>query len=465
MRRLLLLFLYLNFFVDGNTQTTQHTFEQLDTDLNYLDSIFSKIHPHNFPLYNQKRLTEHRLALQQKYGDTEISPFNYNLAIRAAIDSFACIHTYIDKNPIRPKEESNYFGGKIFAQNNKLYYIQKAQDTTIIGDSISEIVSINGTLAHVFLNKMLVHHCPDGYSEAFGYKLANLLCTHYIADELKHPENYNLNLMQDNGTLLLVTLPGLIKPSTFSFENPKLPAYIIDEEKYKFAFITDTIAYLNVKSFAGNYKSIYRKAFAYAERNNCNNLILDLRGNLGGTRNNGMELLSYLIPQKVRYEIIRPSIDYSPYLTTKGKQRFFFSKIYYNVGHLFQRKKLKNASSFVFTNTPKKNQFKGNIYVLIDGFTSSTSALAASFLKETGATIIGQQSGGGQAGNYGGTFQNLVLPVSKIEVHFPLMLVRYSVKSTNYSGILPDYTVEPKPEMAGIVDQELNKAVGLIQKK
>jgi hypothetical protein len=449
----------------GNSQTTNYTFNQLDTDLIYLDSIFSKIHPHNFPSYNQRRLTEHRNALKNKYKDIEISPFNYNLAIRAAIDSFACIHTYIDKNPIRPKEEFNYFSGKVFAHSKKLYYIQKAIDTTIIGDSIAEIISINGTLSHIFLDNMLVHHCPDGHSEAFGYKLANLLCTHYIADELVHPEKYILNLLQTNGSMLQVTLRGIAQPTTFAFENPKLPVYIINEEKYKFAFMNDTIAYLNVKSFAGNYKTIYRKAFAYSERNNCNNMIIDLRGNLGGTRKNGMELLSYLVSQKVRYEIIRPSIKYSPYLTTKGKQRFFFSKIYYNIGHLFHRKKLKNASSFVFTNTPKKNQFKGNVYVLIDGFTSSTSALAASFLKENDATIIGQQSGGGQAGNYGGTFQNLILPISKIEVHFPLMLVRYDVKSTNYSGIMPDYTIDPKPEFAGIIDQELKKALELIQKK
>jgi hypothetical protein len=445
-------------------QEKSYTLKQLDTDLAYMDSIFSKIHPHNFPNYNQKRLAEHRKQVRLQFSESNFSNFQYNLALRAAIDSFACVHTYIQKNPLRPKVESNFFDSKFFATNNKLYLYPTIKERMNFADSIVEIKSINGISSSTLLQKMLIHHSPDGHSEAFGFKCANLVGAYYIASILNRPDNYFLKVMTKSGQEQEIKIEGS-NAATNQLFHRKEPFYsILNSKNYKFTYIQDSIGYLKISDFKGKYKAMYKRVFAYLEKDDCKNLIIDLRDNLGGTRSNGMELLSYLISKDVYYDVIRPNISYSKYLSSKGKQTLFFSRLYYNFGHLFHRKRIDNAVVFNISNKAKKDIFKGKITVLVDGFTSSTAVLVASLLKDNGAIIIGQQTGGGEAGNFGGTFQTMILPESKVEIHFPLLLLRYGVKSTNLSGIVPNIIVSNLPENQGVTDEELVKALEVIRR-
>jgi hypothetical protein len=455
----LIVVLSILFFSHLNGQEQMFTLKQLDNDLNFMDSIFSKIHPHNFPNYTIKRLDAHRKRVNEQFSVDAFSNFQYNLALRAAIDSFACVHTYIKKNPLRPKFENNFFDSKFYATDNKLYFYPTLKERVNFNDSILEIKTINGISSESLLEKMLIHHCPDGHSNAFGFKCANLVGAYYIASILDRPDIYTLKLLTKDGNEQQIKIPGSGVASNQQFQK-KEPFYsILNTKNYKFTYIQDSIGYFKISDFEGKYKSMYKRVFAYLEKDKCKSLVIDLRENLGGTRSNGMELLSYLIPKNVSYEVIRPNVKFSKYLSNKGKQSLFFSRLYYNFGHILHRKKIENAVVFKITNKAKKKTYKGNLVVLVDGFTSSTAVLVAAMLKDNGAIIVGQQTGGGEAGNFGGTFQTIVLPESKVEIHFPLMILRYGVKSENLSGIIPNLIVKNLPENQGILDEELTKAL------
>ncbi len=90
----------------------------------------------------------------------------------------------------------------------------------------------------------------------------------------------------------------------------------------------------------------------------------------------------------------------------------------------------------------KKDMFAGNIYVLMNGNSfSSTSALIANIKNTTKATFIGEESGGMYEGPTGGQTIPIILPNSKIMVRISpnILIGSFYKKHPIGRGVLPDY--------------------------
>lgn len=203
-------------------------------------------------------------------------------------------------------------------------------------------------------------------------------------------------------------------------------------------------------------------------------LILDLRNNEGGSEHQQMELMSYLYDQpfKLYQNIYLSHLDYRPL------QEIIIERdpkdLLFNNDDQYMRK----ISSELWINNykysknlklqqPKENNFKGKLYVLINGITFSSAAdLAADIRKTTDAIFIGEESGGTFEGPTGGNTIVIQLPHSKIMVRIsPNIHMGYMYRKHPIGrGVLPDYEIAYSVEdcLKG-KDLELKKALELIR--
>lgn len=94
---------------------------------------------------------------------------------------------------------------------------------------------------------------------------------------------------------------------------------------------------------------------------------------------------------------------------------------------------------------PNKNSFKGDIYVLInnESYSSTTDFCAvASYNKRI--KLIGQETSGAYCGNSSGNSFDLTLPNTRLVVDIPTWKYLNAVNCTSPSrGLLPDYEIIP----------------------
>jgi C-terminal processing protease CtpA/Prc len=174
-------------------------------------------------------------------------------------------------------------------------------------------------------------------------------------------------------------------------------------------------AILTIKTFdingsdRENYNAFLDTFFQNIAEKKINNLILDLRGNLGGDPYCAAQIYSYLIKEK------------SPYFASDVNY-------YYDL---------------VTPIAPEKNNFKGNLFTLIDGGCFSSTGHLCSLLKfHKLGTFIGEETGGSFVCT--DNSQDITLYNTNLVLHFSTTKYSTAVSGlTPGRGILPNYSVTP----------------------
>jgi hypothetical protein len=193
------------------------------------------------------------------------------------------------------------------------------------------------------------------------------------------------------------------------------------------------------------FKRKLRSTFRQIESDSVQNLILDLRGNGGGAVINVQRLISYLVSEPYR---IYDTISISKAGFKKAvKPHFLFTAL---AGRIYFNKKSETGYYRDYVSgkhkckPSKHHNFKGDLYVLMDGGSYSATAFTISLLKNMNRGVfVGTQPGGANWGSFAGVFHNTKLPNSKIQVRIPLMTLKHSSegKTTNDFFVQPDYWV------------------------
>jgi C-terminal processing protease CtpA/Prc len=93
----------------------------------------------------------------------------------------------------------------------------------------------------------------------------------------------------------------------------------------------------------------------------------------------------------------------------------------------------------------KEKRYKGQVFVLVNGLTASSASMCASFLKyKAQAKIVGEETGGGEAGNSGLGNIEVTLPQTGFRVQIPNFYLNYHVTQDLGRGIRPDIFFESK---------------------
>ena len=161
--------------------------------------------------------------------------------------------------------------------------------------------------------------------------------------------------------------------------------------------LAPSVGYLRIESFEDGPQVVARVDRAFAELGHHSSLVIDLRGNGGGTLSAAMRLGDYVLPQlqPVGYFVSRdglirqraPSIDQiNPAVLP------LFSG--YDSADLV-REMVSKGALMLTTGGRAKPSYRGRVVVLIDEYCFSASEAFASVVKETRtATLIGRRTNG-----------------------------------------------------------------------
>jgi len=414
-------------------------------DLVFLNNAVTYGHPVNYNPSKSKITLDEVVKKIQSIEKDSLDLTQFRLLLNEAIFNVGCVHTRISKGITNEATiEILYFPSLVILKNGKL-----------IDTLNNEFTSINGISSETIVSDIEHFYASDGVTNALSTEAFNKNSYLLISKYFKFPKDYTIK--NGNQTSVLQAIKELPKTKELKFNEN-----IIFKNNDNLFYIKDGIPILKISSFYKTDKSFFQKSFQYIQRNNLQNIIIDLRGNLGGNRGSAVSLTKNLVPTSFSYCILQPKLSTKKYLNGQGKFYLFLSKLKYNVGNIFKGRQTELGREFVYNFKPKQNNYKGQIFVLTDGYTASAATMVTSWLKQhTQATISGQQSGGGYNGNNGGSFPTITLPNSKYKITFPAYRLVLDKNSDQIAGIIPDVIIEP---MNGL-DNALIQTLQLINSK
>ena len=228
--------------------------------------------------------------------------------------------------------------------------------------------------------------------------------------------------------------------------------------------------FMEVNGFTKNFslRKFFRQSFKKLKKENVQHLVIDVRGNGGGSVVLSNLLTKYIAdkPFKIAdsiYALHRKS-HYHKYIDNYLQSRLFllFLARKKSDGHYhfkyYERKYFKPKT---------KNHFNGDVYVLTGGNTFSAATLFAKTLKDqNNVTIVGEETGGGAYGNTAWLIPEVTLPHTKVRFRLPLFRLVIDKDEQKGRGVIPE--VESLPTANDIrrnADFKMEKVIELIKEK
>jgi C-terminal processing protease CtpA/Prc len=469
--------------------------KQLQADCALFRRAYEQLHPglyrYNTPEQMEAHFAElaHRLDHDQSLADAYV-------AFAVFLTQIQCGHSYPNfYNQPRTVVEA------LFKNRNRVpFYFRWIERKMIVTRNFSndprltpgaEILAIDGTPTGKILSRLLTVSRADGGNDA--KRINNMEVTgieQYPAFDLYFPmlypqtgSSFRLKVRpQPAAAPIALTVDALTYEQRLAPYKAEADAIQGDTPFWELRFLPEDVAYLRMPSWVmynsrWDWKSFLTTAFDQIAQKGCRNLVIDLRGNEGGS-DVGSVLLSHLIRHDLkaptqfrrwtRYRTVPE--DLRPYLDTWDKSFLDWGADAHGPENGYYRMTRFDDSpdGDVVKATP--HPFTGATYVLVDASNSSATfefdrLIQANHL----GLLVGQTTGGSQRGINGGAFFFLRLPNSGIETDIPLVgafppdvhpttehRIEMSVPDT---GLTPDIPVAPRIEdIRDGIDTEL-KAV------
>jgi hypothetical protein len=230
------------------------------------------------------------------------------------------------------------------------------------------------------------------------------------------------------------------------------------------------VAMMDLSSFGRGYglQRFFRRSFRALEKNKIDHLVVDVRGNGGGSVTNSTMITRYIAHQRFK-------VADSLYAIAKRKRygRYirndFFNRLFMT---FFTKKRPDGYYHFRYFERhyfkPKeRHHFDGQVYILIGGNSfSATTLFATALIKQDNVTVIGEETGGGSYGNSAWLIPDVTLPNTRVRFRLPLFrLVMNKGTSKTGRGVQPE--IESGPTVDAIkngMDYKLEKAMELIKR-
>lgn len=470
----------------------KHSTRKLRKDVSYAYKKLQQLHPDLYWYISKENLDNNFEYLKENL-QKPLSSKEFYMQLAPVISSIKQGHTSI-RPPIKKKtkrdkkaklKKKNPFKSiRLQRIDNKLFITKKFEEDSLLLES-SELLKVENKKVEDLLTSFEKLTTPDGYNTTFTpqfigkyfgmfyvfthKKRDSILLTLKFKDSIYNKYIYsisNKDTINKKDSVKQKISKIDKKLSKKKRKEKSIWEYKYGYNKYSkektrdFYFIkpdsSHTISYMKIRGFIkGGYKSFYKESFAKIDSAKSETLILDLRGNLGGSLTEIDELYSYLADKEYVFikeaKMTKSRNFLYPFTHSKSWLTKSISTLLYPVLIIYQGlkvKKIKGKPNFQFKTSklkkPKPNNFKGKIYVLIDGLSFSASTVISTHLKATKrAFFVGEETGGAYNGTVAGMFANVELPNSKIKMRVGLMSLKtpYITKPDGF-GVIPDVYIK-----------------------
>lgn len=461
-----------DYFNDNEIAGLTFEAQQIKEDISVMKNIIQHLHPAIYAFQDS-------LAFQNSIKQLEAEMLAQPDLINAykAVSKFAakikCSHTFTN-----PWNQGGNIVKAMFYRPDKLPMTLKRLDQRLFVDKNAsatpsirsglEILSINGVSTDAVLTALAQYVSADGNN--YEKKLNRLSLSgseKFSLFDIYYPlvfgstERFDLQFRDHQTSTVFdetVTATSKTNRTKILIERfGKLETSLRDG--WSFGITDNKVGVLKIKSFAVqrkefDWKGYIDQAFAQLNQEEIANLIIDIRDNEGGQGEVGEYILENVVQEPFAAPAMQSSVrylsipdEYKKHISTWAKFPYDFTeKVTEGQADAEGNYQLKQKFSVAGkTYKPKKNGFKGKVYLIIDSSNSSATHLMASYAKQmTGITLIGQETGGNQLGTNGGFMFFLRLPNTRIEIDIPVihMVVPSGSGAPKDGGVIPDIPVE-----------------------
>lgn len=334
-------------------------------------------------------------------------------------------------------------------------YVDRSTDPTIARGT--EILRINGFAAADVITRLSRYVAVDGFTD---FARSTLLerdddlmgsdLDHYWPVEFGFPTRWTLTLRAGGGAVRTRTLAPITYPAWKGLTGDVAPVDLGNGTQL--ATLDDTTARLTVRSFVNyrtpvNADSLFGALFTQLRARGVRHLVLDLRGNGGGSSDASEALLRHLIDRDVQpvTTVRRRTLRIEPPLADAFETWGDRGPIFAPDSAGFERRGdgwFAERGS-VGTFAPAPAAFAGRTSVLVDRTNSSATTMLLAVLQDVGARtgrlrLVGEETAGSAEGPSAGQILFLRLPAGGMRVRIPLKR-----SDVNATGIVPGLGVFP----------------------
>lgn len=405
--------------------------EQQREDFHIFKTTLTQCHAGLYTYNDMGSLDFHFKKLEKQISKRPLEPIELIAYYSNFVSKINCAHTsvrykHFDKM-IRDHEKLNSL---FYYCNNKLLSKKNYFEDNIKFDSDDEVLEINNIPIYQIKDSLFNYISSDGNNLTFKEKrLKNNFFTFYA---LYAPKETTLEFKYIHKN---DTIQSLIDLKDFFYvEKFKTKKTAENALTFEIIPVKNTALLVLPKPLpkGRKYNKKITRIISKLNETNIENLVIDLRDNLGGKTQE--YLLGHLVNENTSFSSwsSKPihKATYKKHFIKKYRFQFLASNL---------AGRLRVHDNFI---NPKE-QFKGRLYVIVNGYTGSAASNLASNLKElSNGIIVGEETGGGHKNwNTGGVI--LKLPNSKILVSVPNIKGTNIVKSDySQSGVVPHLKID-----------------------
>lgn len=463
--------------------------EALQKDYSIYQQILEEAHPGLY-WYTSKDSMDHYFSWGREQLKDSLTESGFRKVLSYVTSKVNCGHTSVRTS----KKFNNYLDtvrlNRMFPLSLKIW-----DDTAVVAanlnrrDSILKrgtvINKINGRTIKEITDTLFNYISTDGYNTTHKYQslsnrgfFGSLYTSIYGIND-----QYNLEYSDSTGLLRSITVKTY-NPATDTIARSALrpvrqlpqPSRKERKERQQNAVrllkidSVSHVAMMDLNSFGRGYglKDFFRRSFKALRKNNIGHLVIDVRGNGGGSVTNSTLITRYIADHRFKvadslYAVAKRK-KYSRYIKNDFFNRLFMT--------FFTKRKSDGNYHFPYFERhyfkPKKrNHFDGQVYILTGGNSfSATTLFASALIKQENVTIAGEETGGGAYGNSAWLIPDVTLPETKVRFRLPLFRLVIDKNSPKTGkGVQPEIEVKPTIEaIKNGVDFKLEKVMELIKK-
>lgn len=424
-------------FIDTNTiNTKQYSAKDLAQDLKQLEKCIMKENPLYFA--DKESLNT---QFQEAYGKIEdgMTEIEFYRLINPIVVDIHCGHTNLSISEalqMNRKEDAKFFPLDVTLINNRLYILEDDESTGVsAGD---EILSINKKTGDEIINTLIKNISGDGKNRAKPRYIISKFFNNKFYDFVDESNSFVVQLRKKDNKTYSANLNGMYKEK-YNTNAWALHFLEFKDGDYYNSTIYDDYAILNIKVFMkekeNDFNSFLDNFFSELQKQSINKLVIDLRGNYGGSPEMAKALLSHLITREIDYFNCQLPFVY-------------------------------NMIGYQKPISPSTTGFKGEIVVLTDGACFSTTDQFCSLFKyhDLGA-IVGMETGGTYVCT--DSSKEILLNNTRIRLHYSTSVYKVAVEGlSDYEGLKPDVAISPSIDsLLNHKDLIMEKAINILSNK